>query len=112
MFSRGKNGALYCSQPDTLLFNDIPEDEKAKWLSTLKPQPGQGWDDVVSYTGWKDVPSTYLICEEDRALPVQLQEQLAGLASSKIERCSSGHVPQVSEPRRVMEVIKSAIILS
>ncbi|KAJ5720795.1 uncharacterized protein N7483_008729 [Penicillium malachiteum] len=69
-------------EPEVLLFGDLPEDEKAQWLAVLKPQPAQGWDDTVRYTGWKDVPSTYLICERDNAVPVPLQEQLAGLAGT------------------------------
>ncbi|KAJ5197930.1 uncharacterized protein N7498_007047 [Penicillium cinerascens] len=102
-------GASYCAQPELLLFNDIPEEEKAKWLAELRPQPAQGWDDVVSYTGWKDVPSTYLICEEDKLLPATLQEKLAMLANSKIERCNGGHLAQLSQPQKVMEVIKTAL---
>ncbi|KAJ5619236.1 hypothetical protein N7510_003220 [Penicillium lagena] len=97
-------------EPDVLLFNDIPEQEKAKWLAELRPQPASGWDGKVTYTGWKDVPSVYLICEGDKALPVPLQEQLAALANSKIQRCSAGHVPQLSQPEKVMEVIKAAIL--
>lgn len=77
-------------------------------MAELKPQPAQGWGDKVTYTGWKDVPSVYLICEGDNALPVSLQEQLASLAGSKVERCSAGHLPQLSQPARVVEVIKAA----
>ncbi|KAJ5594596.1 uncharacterized protein N7459_000804 [Penicillium hispanicum] len=107
---RSKGGASYCAQPEILLFNDIPDEERSKWLTALKPQPSQGWDDVVAYTGWKHVPSVYLICEEDKALPVPLQEQLAALANSKIERCNAGHLPHLSQPKRVLEVIKTAIL--
>jgi pimeloyl-ACP methyl ester carboxylesterase len=74
----------------------------------LKHQPAQGWDDTITYAGWKEVPSVYLICEGDNILPVPLQEQLAGLANSKIERCSAGHMSQLSQPKRVAEVIKAA----
>ncbi|OKL62293.1 hypothetical protein UA08_02305 [Talaromyces atroroseus] len=104
-----EGGAAHCITPETSLFGDLPEDEKKKWLTLLKPQPSQGWDDTVTYTGWKDVPSVYLICEQDALLPVFLQEQFAGLANSKIVRCSAGHMPQLSQPERVAEVIKTAI---
>lgn len=103
-----QGGASHCAQPETLLFGDLSDDEKTQWLAKLQPQPAQGWDDKVSYTGWKDVPSVYLVCEGDNALPVPLQEQLATLAGSKVERCSAGHIPQVSQPARVVEVIKAA----
>ncbi|PYI11019.1 alpha/beta-hydrolase [Aspergillus sclerotiicarbonarius CBS 121057] len=107
-FAVVEGGAMYCAQPEVLLLDDVPEPEKAQWLAKLKPQPAQGWDGTVPYTGWKDVPSVYLVCEGDKALPAGLQEQLAGLAGSQIERCSAGHLPQVSQPERVVEVIKAA----
>ncbi|KAH8695237.1 Alpha/beta hydrolase fold-1 [Talaromyces proteolyticus] len=102
-------GASHCAQPEKLLFGDLPAAEKSAWLAKLQPQPAQGWDGRVEYTGWKDVPSVYLVCEGDELLPMPLQEQLAGLAGSKVERCSAGHVPQVSQPERVVEVVKGAV---
>lgn len=92
-----------------MLFGDLPEGEKTKWLATIKPQPAEGWDDTVRYTGWKDVPSIYLICEGDNALPVPLQEQLAGLAGSEIQRCSAGHLAMLSQPEAVVGVIQAAL---
>ncbi|KAJ5949352.1 alpha/beta-hydrolase [Penicillium verhagenii] len=108
-FAVVEGGASYCAQPEILLLGDLPEYEKAGWLDAIKPQPAQGWDDTVSYAGWKDVPSVYLICEEDNALPVPLQEQLAALAGSKIERCSAGHLPMLSQPEAVAGVVQSAL---
>ncbi|PWY95981.1 alpha/beta-hydrolase [Aspergillus sclerotioniger CBS 115572] len=109
-FGVTEGGAMYCAQPEVLLLDDVPEPEKTKWLGVLKPQPAQGWDGIVPYAGWQDVPSVYLICEGDRALPVGLQEQLAGLAGSQVERCSAGHLPQVSQQERVVEVIEAAAV--
>ncbi|PWY83358.1 alpha/beta-hydrolase [Aspergillus heteromorphus CBS 117.55] len=109
-FAVVEGGACYCAQPEVLLLDDLAEADKGKWLAALKPQPAEGWDGKVNYTGWKDVPSVYLICEGDKLLPVPLQEQLAGLAGSEIERCSAGHMPQLSQPDRVVEVIKAAAI--
>ncbi|RAK95952.1 alpha/beta hydrolase [Aspergillus ibericus CBS 121593] len=108
-FAVVQDGGSYPANPEVLLFDDVAEPEKAKWLAELRPQPAEGWDGVVSYAGWKEVPSVYLVCEGDRALPVPLQEQLAGLAGSRIERCSAGHMPQVSQPERVAEVILAEI---
>jgi len=87
----------------------LPENEKAEWLAAFKSQPAKGWDDTVNYTGWKDVPSLYLICEGDNALPVSLQEQLAALAGSEIVRCSAGHLPMLSQPDVVVEAVKTGL---
>ncbi|KAJ5692705.1 hypothetical protein N7462_002128 [Penicillium macrosclerotiorum] len=108
-FARIEGGASYCANPAVIFFNDLTEEERKKWVQVMKTQPAEGWDDVISYTGWKDVPSVYLICENDQLLPVPLQEQLAALANSRVERCSAGHLAQLSQPGRVIEVIQGAI---
>ncbi|GLA04160.1 hypothetical protein AnigIFM60653_004204 [Aspergillus niger] len=107
-FAVVEGGAMHCAKPEVLLLDDVPEPEKAEWLAELKHQPAEGWNGTVPYAGWKDVPSVYLVCEGDNALPAGLQEQLANLAGSQIERCSAGHMPQISQPSRVAEVIRAA----
>ncbi|KAK6828723.1 hypothetical protein RU639_003737 [Aspergillus parasiticus] len=104
-----EGGALHCVQPEQTLFNDLDEEEKGKWLEVLKPQPAQGWNAATTYAGWRDVKSVYLVCEKDQVVPAFLQEELAGLAGSRIERCSAGHMPHLSQPSRVVEVIKDAV---
>ncbi|KAJ5777634.1 hypothetical protein N7520_000880 [Penicillium odoratum] len=108
-FALVEGGASHCAQPEFLLLGDVPEADHAEWLAAFKSQPAQGWDDTVSYTGWKDVPSVYLVCEGDNVLPVPLQEQLAGLARSKVKRCSAGHIPMLSQPEAVVEVVQDAL---
>ncbi|KAF7622386.1 hypothetical protein AFLA_008925 [Aspergillus flavus NRRL3357] len=108
-FGVAQGGAIHCVQPEQTLFNDLDEEEKGKWLDVLKPQPAQGWNGTTIYAGWKDVKSVYLICEEDQVIPAFLQEELAGLAGSRIERCSAGHLPHLSQPSRIVEVIKDAV---
>lgn len=101
---------MYCRDPETALFGDLPESERPALLGSLKTQPAENWDNgTVSYCGWKDVPSVYLICENDTVIPPPVQEHCAAVAGSSIERCSAGHVPQLSQPERVVEVIKGAI---
>ncbi|MCJ1353416.1 MAG: hypothetical protein MMC33_003402 [Icmadophila ericetorum] len=101
-------GAMHCAAPEKLLFNDLDESTAQNWIKTLKPQPAADWDDTITYCGWKDVPSVYLICEGDAVIPPPMQQQLAGLAGSKVETCASGHMPMLSMPEKVVEVIKGA----
>ena len=77
-------------------------------MKTLKPQPAAGWDDTVTYSGWKEVSSVYLVCENDAIVPDTMQVEFAQLAGSKIERCNAGHMVQISMPEKVVEVVKAA----
>ena len=58
----------------------------------------------MTYCGWRDVPSTYILCELDRLIPATVQEKLAGVASSKIVRIQSGHLAQLSCTEEVASI--------
>ncbi|KAL4864386.1 hypothetical protein BDV12DRAFT_188962 [Aspergillus spectabilis] len=105
LFAVVEGGALHCSEPGRLLFGDLPAEQKEKWLAVIQAAACAGVG-RIAYAGWKVVPSVYLICEGDNALPVALQERLAGLAGSRVERCAAGHIPQISMPERVVDVIE------
>ena len=99
---------MYCATPEKLLFNDLSPEEVSKWAKKLSYQPSSGWDDVVDYAGWKNVPSVYLVCEGDAVLNTEVQLQFAQRAASEVERCSAGHCCMIGQPERCLEVIRKA----
>lgn len=100
---------MRCSDPETNLFNDLPPESATEWAQTLQIQPAADWDDVVTYGAWKTVPSVYLVCEGDRCIPAAVQLQMAALAGSRVERCAAGHMPMLSVPERVVELVRGAV---
>jgi pimeloyl-ACP methyl ester carboxylesterase len=63
---------------------------------------------TLTYAAWRHIPSTYLICEADKALPPAAQEQIVARSAGAItaERCSAGHSPFLSQPDVVAKVIQ------
>ncbi|GAB1191955.1 hypothetical protein APSETT444_001139 [Aspergillus pseudonomiae] len=55
------------------------------------------------------LPSTYLICEGYQAAPAQFQEGFASLARAKIDRCSAGHSPMLSQPDMLVRKIAAVV---
>lgn len=49
-------------------------------------------------------PTTYVICEQDRAIPPGAQEQMAS-AADHVERLPSSHQPMVAMPERLAAVL-------
>ncbi len=49
-------------------------------------------------------PSTYVLCEQDHAVPPQAQEAMAG-AADHVRRLPSSHSPMLSMPQRLAEAI-------
>ncbi|MCM2579008.1 alpha/beta fold hydrolase [Streptomyces meridianus] len=81
----------------TVLFNDCTPGQTDRAVALLRPQAlgcGRG---IPERQAWKDVPSTYVVCTEDRTVDPGLQRTMA-------KRCGStrvwptGHAPFVSRP--------------
>ncbi|MFK3985193.1 alpha/beta hydrolase [Micromonospora sp. NPDC050397] len=58
--------------------------------------------------GWHDVPSSYLVLEEDATFPVPLQELLAGRVGSS-RRLDSGHSPFFSRPAELARLLREEL---
>ncbi|KAJ6151663.1 hypothetical protein N7470_007260 [Penicillium chermesinum] len=102
------NGTQTCRNPMDLLFHDFPSMETHKWLELIQHQP-VNWGTTLNYCGWREVPSTYIICEADRLLPMELQEQMASLASSrKVRLPNAGHMAQLSHVHEVAVAVREA----
>ena len=58
----------------------------------------------VQLAAWAQVPSTYLVCAEDRGTPASRQREFAARASGVVE-LDAGHHPFLSQPGAVRDVI-------
>jgi pimeloyl-ACP methyl ester carboxylesterase len=64
----------------------------------------------VTYTAYREIPSTYIVCENDKALPLSYQERMIaqGDGTFHVERCQEGHAPFLSNPSFVVDCIRRA----
>jgi pimeloyl-ACP methyl ester carboxylesterase len=53
---------------------------------------------------WRDIPSTYVVCTEDRAIVPELQRLMAARATHAVEWPTS-HSPFLSQPDRVVALL-------
>ena len=65
-----------------------------------------------TYAAWRDVPSTYLYCLQDAAIPIEIQKAMVeGTASGtgiKTETVDASHSPFLSKPDEVTAAIRRA----
>ncbi|KAI7239179.1 hypothetical protein KC330_g2085 [Hortaea werneckii] len=100
--------------PDTvekILYNDCPPhvvEEQKKHIRLMPPTVLS--DHKAKYAAWKHIPSTYLVCEQDNAVPLPAQEALISQpgAQFRVERCSASHSPFLSMPDLTAEVVRRA----
>lgn len=86
------------------LFNDATT-AQAEWAT---PQLGgfvrSAFDEVPSGLGWREHPSTYVLCTLDLSIPLEIQEGYAAHTSSAV-RIEAGHSPMITQPELIAEVI-------
>jgi pimeloyl-ACP methyl ester carboxylesterase len=58
----------------------------------------------VQSAAWQHVPSTYLVCAQDRGTPAERQREFAGRAGRVVE-LEAGHHPFLSQPAAVRDLI-------
>lgn len=75
-------------------------------MPKVSVQPAHGWEKTVTFTAWKEVPSTYIIAEDDNLLPAAFQEHFAAVAgSSPILRMRGGHLAQISQTAELAKLV-------
>ena len=87
--------------------------EAKSWAQKLDVQAASPSMTLVKKPCWSlDIPITYMICTNDQASPVSLQElMLENLKKShwNIERRDTGHCPFLSKPEVVVEIIENIV---
>jgi pimeloyl-ACP methyl ester carboxylesterase len=90
---------------------DVPAPQAALMATTQRPATQEA---LVEPSGdhplWKDVPSWFLIGEEDRIIPAALQRFEAERAGARrtVEIAGASHAAAVSQPGAVVELILEA----
>lgn len=90
--------------PVTLFYGDLPVPEARAAAGRLAQQSRRSFSDRLTRAAWRTVPSTYVVCEDDRALPAPAQEAMAA-RSGTVHRIASGHSPFLSRPAELASLL-------
>ena len=80
--------------------------------SVQQPLAGSAFTDVMGEPAWKFLPSWYLVATDDQAIPPDAERQFARRMGATTVEVPSSHLPMVSHPREVVELIESALAAS
>ena len=83
---------------------------KAKVMCAVQqPLAGSAFADVMAVPAWKTLPSWYLVATNDEAIPPDAERQFAKRMGATIVEVPSSHLPMVSHPKDVVELIELAV---
>jgi len=86
---------------------DCDEEAVAGALKRLTRQPLAVFGQAPRAVAWHELPSTYIVCAEDRATPPEVQRGHARRAGKVVE-LPSGHHPMLSRPELLAKVLAEA----
>ncbi|MCW2979472.1 MAG: hypothetical protein JWO14_1199 [Solirubrobacterales bacterium] len=102
-------GGTFTVRPDALaetFLQDCDEEIQHGALDKTARQSLAVLGAPVGAAAWQQVPSTYLVCAEDRGTPADLQREFAARAGNVVE-LDSGHHPFLSQPPALRDLVLS-----
>lgn len=110
--NQGNAGTPIPKDPVYRFYHDVAEDEAQKWVNALLPHAVATTVAPATATACISTPSTYILCAQDNAIPLTLQEKMVATAredGSNMESVllDTAHSPWMFEPKAVVDVLKS-----
>jgi pimeloyl-ACP methyl ester carboxylesterase len=89
-------------------FNDCDDASAAAAVARLGLQATVTLADTPTAVAWRERPSTYVVCTEDRAVPPALQRAMARRCTETVD-LPAGHSPFLSAPDLVADLLSSLV---
>ena len=94
--------------PHDVFYNQCDREISDAAIAALRTQSLSSFNQAITRVSWKEIPSTYIICEEDQAIPLFAQEAMSQRAGAVL-RMNSDHSPFLSHPRELAGLIASTL---
>ncbi|OGM49628.1 hypothetical protein ABOM_001896 [Aspergillus bombycis] len=96
-----------------LSYSDLPAVEGEAWMERYARHSAVSFTNPLTYAGYKDVSVAYLLCEDDKVIPPQVQQKEIEIIEKETGRevdvtaIQTGHIPIASAPEKVVDWIAS-----
>jgi pimeloyl-ACP methyl ester carboxylesterase len=88
-----------------IFYHDVAADEAERATAQLMPFSMSAVRQRLTMAAWRTIPSTYIVCQNDRAVPVETQEYMAARVTTDIHRRAWSHSPYLSHPEALARLI-------
>jgi pimeloyl-ACP methyl ester carboxylesterase len=104
------DGRIWLRREGTKFFcGDLSEQEqKLVWATQGVPKPDL-FGAKAGGTAWKTKPSWYIVGKKDHTVPPDLERAMAKRMGATMYELDSSHVPMLSRPDEVLNVIRDAV---
>jgi pimeloyl-ACP methyl ester carboxylesterase len=88
------------------LYNETPAEEARAASRRMRPTAASGLVSSPGADPWRTIPTTYVVCERDRALSPEMQRSMATRAG-RVESIDTDHSPFASRPEEFCALLVS-----
>ncbi|WYZ42463.1 hypothetical protein EsH8_VI_000162 [Colletotrichum jinshuiense] len=101
---------VHAQTPEEIFYHDVEPETQKKAIEQLKHQSAPVFEDVVTYEPWHEIDSMFFFCDDDKAIPLAVQQGMASLLGPNAITYSSkaSHSPFLSKPDEVAEGLELA----
>lgn len=99
------DGTLTADRPAEIFYNAAPADVADRAAARLVLQSKTAFMQPLRAAAWHQVPSTYVVCERDNAIPVFAQEAMSERADD-VRRLDADHVSSLSRPDELTTILR------
>jgi len=92
----------------SVMAHDLPESQAAILAAVQTPLFGASFAVPIKDVAWKTIPSWFLISTADRAIDHNQQHFGAKRMGAYVTKINSSHLPMLSKPKDVAEIIEAA----
>jgi pimeloyl-ACP methyl ester carboxylesterase len=104
----GAGDYMTVDNPADVFYGDVDAALTEQAIADLGYQRYAGKTQELTEAAWKGIPSTYILCEADNALPPFAQELFAKRAENLL-RLTTSHSPFLSQPAALAQMIKGEL---
>jgi pimeloyl-ACP methyl ester carboxylesterase len=87
---------------------DVTPAEKKLIAATQGPIAAKAFGDTTTVAAWKNKANYYIVASKDRMIAPELEQAFAKKINATVTTLPTSHVPMVSQPAKVAEVIIAA----
>jgi pimeloyl-ACP methyl ester carboxylesterase len=96
------------TMPEAVFYNRVSPELTEQAVAHLQLQSTGALTQPLSRAAWRELPSTYVVCEQDQAIPVFAQEAMSARADTVL-RLDAGHSPFLSQPAELAAVLRKVL---
>jgi len=94
------------------IFPDLPDAEGRKYTAEMENHSSACWHEVLTYPGYMFIPTTCVVPDNDMVIATSIQRENIARAQNEgakiiVHNVEAGHVPLLSMPEKVAEILIS-----